>query len=251
VAGNGTFDVEYGGVDLGESYIKLSSAPGLAVLDYFAPFNVDDLNNGDVDVGSTGVALLGDEAGSPDHPHLMVGDGKEGRIYLLDRDSLGQWQAGSDSQIVASLTDQTGGQFGNPAYFNNTVYFCGSGNNLTAFSVINAVLSTTPTSRSPEYFDYPGCVPTLSANGTSNGIVWILESSGTLRAYDASNVANELYNTNQNLGRDALGPYVKFTVPSIANGKVYAGTQDALVAYGPLTSTGMEETVRRGGERTR
>jgi hypothetical protein len=236
VAGNGTFDARFGGVDLGESYIKLSSVGGLQVLDYFAPFNVDDLNDNDTDVGSTGVALLPDDAGSADHPHLMVGLGKEGRVYVLDRDNLGMWQPGSDSQIVASLLDETGGQFGNPAYFNQTVYFCGSGNNLTAFAMSNATLSQTPTSRSQEYFSYPGCVPTISANGSSNGIAWILESSGTLRAYDASNLANELYNSNQKLPSDALGRYVKFTVPMVANGKVYAGTQSALVVYGLLGS---------------
>ncbi|HYL38193.1 MAG TPA: hypothetical protein VEV17_19910 [Bryobacteraceae bacterium] len=237
VAGNGTFDAEDGGVDLGESYIKLSSAGGLQVLDYFAPFNAGDLNDTDTDVGSAGVALLPGDAGSPDHPHLMVGAGKEGRIYVLDRDNLGQWQAGSDSQIVGSLADAIGGQFGNPAYFNQTVYFCGSGNNLKAFPLSNATLASSPSSQSQEFFDYPGCVPTISANGSSNGIAWILESSGTLRAYDASNLANELYNSNQNVARDALGAYVKFTVPTVANGKVYAGTQGALVAYGLLGSS--------------
>src|SRR5260370_36516565 len=86
----------------------------------------------------------------------------------------------------------------------------------------------------PENFCFPGCVPSISANGTSAGIVWILESRGVLRAYNASDLAKELYNSSQNAARDGLGAYVKFSVPTIANGKVYAGTQDALVVYGLL-----------------
>ncbi|HUJ50276.1 MAG TPA: hypothetical protein VLW25_08750, partial [Bryobacteraceae bacterium] len=236
VAGNGTFDAEGGGVDLGESFIKLSSANGLQAADYFAPFNFDALNSQDLDVGSAGVAFLGDEAGNASHPHLMAGAGKEGRIYLLDRDNLGHWQAGSDSQIVGSAAGAIGGLFGNPAYFNNTVYFCGSGDRLKAFPVSNATLAQTPSSRSQASFGYPGCVPSISAGGASNAIVWILEASAILHAYDASNLSNELYNSNQNAARDALGSYVKFSVPMIANGKVYAGTQNSLVAYGLLAS---------------
>src|SRR5258708_1874577 len=102
VTGNGTFDAASGGVDLSESYIKLSSAGALTPKDYFTPFNFQFLNDEDLDVGSAGVALLPDEAGSSSHPHLMVGASKEGRVYLLDRDNLGKWQAGSDSQIVSS-----------------------------------------------------------------------------------------------------------------------------------------------------
>jgi len=236
VAGNGTFDAESGGTDLGESFIKLSSANGIQVEDYFAPFNFSQLNEQDLDVGSAGVAFLGDEAGSTSHPHLMAGSGKEGRIYLLDRDNLGHWQAGSDSQIVGSVAGAIGGLFGNPAYFNKTVYFCGSGDRLKAFAVSNATLSQTPASQSQASFGYPGCVPSISASGASNGIVWILESSATLHAYDALNLTNELYNSKQNASRDALGSYVKFSVPMIANGKVYAGTANALVVYGLLGS---------------
>jgi len=241
VAGNGTFDEESGGVDLGESFIKLSTptewfSPVHQVADYFAPFNFDALNNQDLDVGSAGVAFLGDEAGNASHPHLMAGAGKEGRIYLLDRDNLGHWQAGSDSQIVGSAAGAIGGVFGNPAYFNKTVYFCGSGDRLKAFPVSNATLAQTPASRSQASFGYPGCVPSISASGALNGIVWILETSAILHAYDVSNLTNELYNSNQNASRDALGSYVKFSVPMVANGKVYAGTANSLVAYGLLGS---------------
>jgi uncharacterized protein (TIGR03437 family) len=235
-AGNGTFDVPIGGADLGESFIKLSSAGGLAVADYFTPFNFQELNDGDVDVGSSGVALLGDEAGSSAHPHLMVGAGKEGRLYVLDRDHPGKWQAGSDSQAVASVPGIIGGLFGNPAYLGNIIYTCAIGDSLKAFAISNATLTASAISQSQAAFGYPGCVPTISANGVSDSIVWLLEGSGTLHAYDASNLGRELYNTNQNGSRDALGDTVKFSVPTVANGKVYAGTQASLAVYGRMTS---------------
>ena len=234
VSGNGTFDAANSGLDLGESYIRLTTASGLSVADYFTPFNYSSLDAGDVDTGSAGVVLIGDEAGSAAHPHLMAGAGKEGRIYLLDRDNPGRLQTGSDSQIVQSIPGAIGGLFGNPAYFNQTLYFCGSGDSLKAFPISNGQMSSIPASQSSESFAFPGCVPTISANGTSNGIVWIQDPAGVLRAYDASNLAHELYNSNQNAGRDALGTAVKFSVPTVANGKVYSGTDNSLVVYGSL-----------------
>jgi uncharacterized protein (TIGR03437 family) len=239
VAGNGSFDYPDGGGDLGESYIKLSSTGGLAAVDYFAPFNFGDLDGADLDVGSAGVALIGDEAGSASHPHLMVGAGKEGRIYVLDRDNLGKWRNGADSQIVASLAGAIGGLFGNPAYFNKTVYFGGAGDNLKAFSLANAKLGTSPSSQTGAQFSYPGGVPSISANGTSNGIVWLLEALNILHAYDASNLGHELYNSNQNRSRDALASYVKFSAPTIANGKVYVGTQNSVAVFGLLAGPTM------------
>ncbi len=231
VAGNGTFDYASGGPDLGESYIKLSTSSGLAVADYFTPFNFKSLDNADLDVGSAGVALLPDTAGIPGHPHLLIGAGKEGRVYVLDRDNLGKWQAGSDSQIVYSAAQAVTSLFGNPAFFNNTAYFCGAGDHLRAFPWANGALGS-PT-LTPAVFG--GCVPTISANGAASGILWLIESSGTLRAYDPSNVASELYDSNQNSSRDALGSYVKFSVPTVANGKVYAGSQNSLEVYGLLS----------------
>jgi uncharacterized protein (TIGR03437 family) len=241
VSGNGTFNTS--GSDLGESYIKLSSAGGLTVSDFFTPYNYSSLNNSDLDTGSAGVALLPDEAGSAAHPHLMVGAGKEGRIYLLDRDNLGKWRSGSDNQIVQSIPGAIGGLFGNPAYFGKMVYFCGSGDNLKAFPISGGQMATAPASKSPGSFGFPGCLPTVSANGTSNGIVWILETAGILHAYDAANLATELYNSNQNASRDSLGAYVKFSVPMVVNGKVYAGSQAALNVYGLLGAGGVFSLV--------
>jgi len=237
VSANGSFDATTGGADLGESYIKLSASSGLAVADYFTPFNYASLNAGDTDTGSAGVALIGDEAGSAQHPHLMAGAGKEGRIYLLDRDNLGKLNTGSDSQIVQSLPGAIGSLFGNPAYFNQTLYFCGAGDSLKAYPISNARMSTTPSSTSSVFFGYPGCVPTISATGTASGIVWVIDQAGVLRAYDAARLSTELYDSNQNRARDAFGSAVKFSVPAVANGKVYAGTQNSLVAYGLLSGS--------------
>jgi uncharacterized protein (TIGR03437 family) len=239
VSGNGTFDIPSAGKsqDLGESYIKLSTAGGLSVADYFTPYNYTSLNSADLDTGSAGVVLIGDEAGSGSHPHLMAGAGKEGRIYLLDRDYLGKLNSGSDSQIVQSLPNAIGGLFGNPAYFNQVLYFCGSGDNLKAFSVVNAQMSSGPTSQSSVKFGFPGCVPTISANGTANAILWVIDPSGVLRAYDATNLASDLYDSSRNAARDSLGSAVKYSVPMVANGKVYAATQNSLVVYGLLTSS--------------
>ena len=232
VAGNGTFDYTSGGSDLGESYIKLSTSGGLEVVDYFTPFNFGSLDNEDLDVGSAGVALLPDTAGIPGHPHLMVGAGKEGRIYVLDRDNLGKWQASSDSQIVYSTGPIMHAIFGGPAFFNNAIYFCGAGEHLQAFPWVNGVLGNPTLTQAV----FNLCVPTISANSGLNGILWLL-SSGTLRAYDASNVANELYDSDQNSSRDALVSYVKFSVPMIANGKVYAASQNSLAVYGLLSNS--------------
>jgi len=238
VSGNGTFDIPSAGKsqDIGESYIKLSTAGGLSVADYFTPYNYASLNSADLDTGSAGVVLIGDEAGSSAHPHLMAGAGKEGRIYLLDRDNLGKLNSGSDSQIVQSLPNAIGGLFGNPSYFNRVLYFCGSGDNLKAFSIVNAQVSSAPTSQSSVKFGFPGCVPTVSANGSSNVLVWAIDPAGVLRAYDATNLASELYDSSKNAARDSLGSAVKYSVPTVANGKVYAATQNSVAVYGLLTS---------------
>jgi uncharacterized protein (TIGR03437 family) len=234
-AGNGTFDYAQGGPDLGESYIKLAASSGLNVGDYFTPFNYAGLNSGDLDIGSAGVALIGDEAGSAAHPHLMAGAGKEGRIYLLDRDNMGKLSS-NDSAAVQTIPGALKGLFGNPAYFDHSLYFCGAGNDLMAFSISNAQMSATPTSQSEEQFGFPDCVPTISANGTSNGILWALEPAGDLWAYDASDLTKPLYSATQNAGRDVAGKTVEFSVPTVANGKVYAGRDTVLAVYGLLSA---------------
>jgi hypothetical protein len=194
------------------------------------------------------VALLADAAGSTQHPHLMVGAGKEGRIYILDRDNLGKVKAGSDSQIVQSLPGAIGALFGNPAYYNNTIYFCGVGNSMKAFPISNAVMATSPSSQSATQFGSPGCVPTISANGASEGIVWALDPAGILHAYDAANLATELYNSNGNKTRDALGATVKFSAPTVVNAKIYAGTQNSLTIYGLLSGVATSVSNAASGD---
>ena len=229
VSGNGTFDANAGGADLGESYLKLNS-PNLSVADYFTPFNYATLDARDLDTGSAGVALLGPEAGSAAHPDLMVGAGKEGRVYLIDRNNLGKWQSGSDA-VVQSIPNAIATFYGNPAYFNNRVYFCGGGDQLRAYPVSNATLGAPVASLFT--FTNMGCVPTISANGTSNGIVWALDfDSSSLRAFEATNVANALWDSTQNSAQDAIDSVVKFSAPMVANGKAYVATNTALYAFG-------------------
>ena len=132
------------------------------------------------------------------------------------------------------------GMWSTPAYFNGTVYNGGAGDYLKAFSISNAAINPTPVAQSTTALGYPGASPSISANGTNNAIVWALETSGfpsgpaILRAYNATNIAQELYNSSLNLARDNPGNAVKYTVPTVANGKVYAGTQTELDVYGLL-----------------
>lgn len=225
VSGNGIFTADHGGSDLGESIIKLSTTNGLQVADYFTPFNNVMLSEKELDLGSSGALLLPDVAGSPTHPHLLVSGSKEGRIYLIDRDNMGHFQAGGDNQIVQSLVLAVGPVFGMPIYFNNQVYFSAAGDTLKAFSIENGVLSEKPVSKSLTTFAFPGSVPSISATGTQNGIVWLIDSAAQLRAFDATDLRKELY-------RGKVGSYVKFSTPTIANGKVYVGTMNNLVVFG-------------------
>ncbi|MDB6037501.1 MAG: hypothetical protein JWM99_1342, partial [Verrucomicrobiales bacterium] len=246
--GNGTFNTNYPSIttySLGDSFIKLSStnSPGnvLAPTDFFTPFNQDSLNSADTDLGSGGNLVLPDSVGSASHPHLLIGSGKEGRIYLLNRDNLGHFRSGSDSQIVQSTPPNTVvGSFGAPAYFNNTIYYLGGyGDHLKAFRIANGALTPTPISQATGgNYGFPGSSPSISANGTNNAIVWVLQNDafangpGILHAFNATNLAKELYNTSQAGARDRLGNAVKFTVPTIANGKVYVGAQYQVSAFG-------------------
>jgi hypothetical protein len=243
--GNGTFDIDKQGHDFGESIVRLAppSANRLKPTDYFTPYDQDNLNQGDVDLGSGGVLLLPDQGGP--HKHLLVESGKEGTIYLVNRDHMGHYNPDNNSQIVQSLDQAIGGVWGAPAWWNNGVYFGGSGDylKLYAFDPVSGLLSTSPTSESPTFFGYPGPTPSISANGVTNGIVWALQTDdynsgpATLHAYDATNVSTELYNSQQNAARDQAGPAVKFTVPTIVNGKVYVPTVKQLNVYGLLTGT--------------
>ncbi|HTK95279.1 MAG TPA: hypothetical protein VL382_06540, partial [Terriglobales bacterium] len=236
--GNGTFDAASGGADYGDSVLRLAGS-SLVPSDYFTPFNQATLEAADKDLGSGGPMLLPDQSVGP--AHLLLLGGKEGRLYLLDRDNLGHFHAGDDSQIPQSLLGAVGRVFGTPAYFNGSVYFHSTDDVLKAFALSNGRLPSSATSQSNTNSTFPGCIPVVSADASVNAIVWELNvtgfstnSSAVLHAYDATNVARELYNTTQNPSRDAAGPAVKFTVPTVANGKVYVGTQNAVNVYGLL-----------------
>jgi hypothetical protein len=239
--GNGTFDANVAGGDYGDSVLRLGT--GGAVLDYFSPHNQQSLDTGDVDLGSGGVLLLPDQSGA--NPHLLVSCGKEGTIYLLNRDNLGGFMPDFDSQIVQELPDILPGgsyEIGNriPAvYFNGSVYLSADANNITAFQLSNGLLSTAPISQSPEVYNYPGGPLAISANGNTNGILWSVQkfgetAPGILRAYDPANLATEFYSSDQAGTRDTLDIAAKFSVPLVVNGKVFVASEGRLTIYGLL-----------------
>ena len=231
-SGNGNFDGPNN--VFGDTVLKLSTTNGLAVTDYFTPYNELDLNLRDIDIGSAGQIVLPDSVGSVAHPHLLIAGSKAGPFYVLDRDNMGHFNPGSDSQIVQTVSG-VGGCWSTPAFFNGTIYFAGNGDRVKAFSITNASVNPTPVSQSPSTIGFPGASPIISANGTNNAITWVLQnSSGTavLRAYNATNLAQELYNSSQNAARDNPGSYVKFGFPATANGKVYVATINGLSVFG-------------------
>jgi hypothetical protein len=235
--GNGTFDLNTAGPDAGDSILKFGPPSGenISILDYFTPFNQLILSADDIDLGSGGVILLPDQpAGSP-HQHLLVEASKEGSLYLVNRDSMGHYNSSGDTQIV-QLISGLGGFWATPAFWNNFLYCGGTNDALQAFTLnpTSGLLSTSPQSTSQETYSFPGSTPSISANGNTDGIVWALEedsASTIVHAYDATNLSNELFNTSNN-AEQAPGPAVKFAVPTIANGKVYVGTQTQLAVYG-------------------
>jgi hypothetical protein len=228
--------------DYGNAMMKLSTANNsLTVDDFFETYNSINESNGDVDLGSGGSLLLPDMVDAKGVVRqLMVGAGKDSNIYIGDRNNLGKYNAANNDALYQELTNALpGGAWSMPAYFNYTVYYGGVGDNLKAFTITNALLGTTPSSKSATTFAYPGATPSVSANGASNGIVWALESStgstAVLHAYDATNLGKELYNSTQAAGsRDAFGTGNKFITPMIVNGKVYVGTPNGVAVFGLL-----------------
>jgi outer membrane protein assembly factor BamB len=167
----------------------------------------------------------------------MVGAGKDGNIYVVSRDSMGKFDP-SKNNIYQQLNGALpGGIFSTPAYFNGTVYYCDVGGALKAFPMSNAKLAAQPSSQSSAHYAYPGSAPAISANGSANAIVWAHENTdpAVLHAYDAGNLAHELYNSNQaGNGRDHFGAGNKFITPTIADGKVFVGTTNSVAVFGLL-----------------
>jgi hypothetical protein len=225
--------------DYGNSFLKISnSAAGLSVLDYFAMSNEVAESNADQDLGSGGELLLPDMTDSSNTiRHLMVGAGKDGNIYVVDRDSMGKFKPGSNQNYQTLNGVLPGGIWSTPAYFNGSLYYGDVSGTLKAFAISGAKLGTTPQSQSATQFTYPGTAPSVSANGTANGIVWAHENTATavLHAYDATNLAHELYNSNQAAAnRDQFGTGNKYITPVIADGKVFVGTTNAVAVFGLL-----------------
>jgi hypothetical protein len=242
--GNGTFDTTLNGQgfpangDYGNAFMKLSLSGGLAVADYFTMFNTVQESDNDTDLGSGGAMILPDLTDNQGQVHhLAVGAGKDTNIYVVNRDNMGKFNPNNDSAIYQEIDGALpGGVWSMPAYFNNTVYYGSVSSPLRAFSISNAKLSTSPTSQTTTSFTYPGTTPSVSAHGTSNGIVWAVENSSpaVLHAYDATNLAHELYNSNQAGSRDQFGPGNKFITPMIVNGKVFVGTPTGVAEFGLL-----------------
>jgi len=245
VTANGTFDLNTGGTDYGDTVMRFTfNGSAFTIADYFTPFNQASMSSGDLDLGAGGAVILPDQPSGP--PHLVVVAGKTGTIYLINRDLMGGYDdyctksaCTSQDAVVQELPAAVGGIWGAPIYWNNALYFAGRQDYIKAFPFINGVISTTPVQTQYGY-SLQG-IPSLSANGSTNGILWLvreLSSSSSvmeLSAFNASTLQTyltETYNTQQNSSRDALGTAPHFATPLIANGKVYVGTNTQLKAYG-------------------
>jgi len=243
--GNGSFNAfnGQGGTEFGDSFVKLSTTRGLSVADYFTPYNQAYMASNDLDLGSGAVLLLPNQPGPV--PHLMVGAGKPGILYLIDRDmfttngnhynTAGEWDA------VRQTIALNGGNFSTPAYFNGTVYVTPANDTTAAFNISNGMLSLPASSIGSRTYPFPGATASISANGKNDGIVWMVErgTPATLVADDANDVATELYNSEQAGSRDQLADGTKFAVPTIANGKVYVGGRSNLSVFGILPPTNL------------
>jgi hypothetical protein len=243
ITGNGTFDTVGTPQNFGDSFLKLTQGANLTLADYFTPFNQATMDSADEDLGSSGALVIPDSVGNASHPHLLVGCSKLGKMYLIDRDNMGHFNAANDSQIVQVVqffSSQPGSPhfFGAPAFFNNRLYVQGVGEPLKAYAFTNGLINAAPISQGLETLAFRGATPSISADGTTNGIVWEVAPYNTLspglQAYNAENLSQKLYDSFKNFqaGQPDQLTYIKFVVPTIANGKVYLGTTDSLAVFG-------------------
>jgi hypothetical protein len=257
---NGGFDANSATVpndDYGDSLLQMS-LPGLQVLGYFTPTNeaLDQQHNNDF--GSGGATVLADLPATSPITHLAIGGGKDGALYVFNRDKLGGLGDGMAWQELRAGTETDTGThgviFGDGVFWSDTYYLAGVGGPLQAYTLdpSTAQLSLTKTSTSPSAgFEFPGATPSVSADGSTNGIVWLVDTSqfctadapgcgpAVLYAYDAANVSHELWSSSAS-GADAAGNAVKFVVPTVANGKVYVGTRGNNTGgvYGSTSTSG-------------
>jgi hypothetical protein len=245
---NGTFDTTLNkqgfpkNGNYGNAFVKVSTRNKrkLRVADYFNMFNTVEESNNDEDLGSGGALLVPPQKDAHGKVwDLAIGAGKDQNIYIVNRHNMGKFNPNNDNAIYQEIDAALpGGDWSMPAYFNGSVYFGPEGSNLLQFKFAQAKLPILPVSKSSATFPYPGSTPSVSANGSSNGIVWAIEHSGpdVLHAYDASNLARELYNSNQaSNGRDQFGTASHFGTPMIVNGKVYVGTTSGVAVFGLLS----------------
>jgi hypothetical protein len=237
---NGAFD---GVSNFSDSVVKIS--PSGTVVDYFTPFDQGIMQQNDIDLGSSCPMILPDSLGSSSHPHLMIATGKVGVIYLLDQTSLGKYNSAANQDVGESTvgfntSDVTGGFFGQPAYWNGSIYASIVGDSLRQYPISNGVIANLSSSQSINTFSFRGTVPAVSASGTTNGIVWAVDFSGqpnatplVLYAYDAADVSTLLYSSPSS-GSGAATAASKFTVPVVANGKVYVVGQSGFTVFGLL-----------------
>jgi hypothetical protein len=243
---NGTFDTTLNQKgfpikgDYGNGFLKVSTAGKLHVADYFNMYDTVNESDNDTDLGSGGALVLPamKDVNSKTR-YLAIGAGKDQNIYIVDRTNMGKFNPNNDSAIYQEIDGAlAGGIWGAPAYFDGNIYYGPVGNNLLQFRFSKAKLSLSPHSKSAASFTYPGTTPSVSANGASNGIVWAIEHTDpndVLHAYDATNLANELYNSSQaGNQRDQFGTASHFGTPLIVNGKVYVGTATNVTAFGLL-----------------
>lgn len=242
LTGNGTFDIDQGGIDYGESFLHLT--PDLQVADFFSPYDEAELSDNDRDLGG-GEALIFPETNYAIIPHLAVGAGKGGTIYLVDLRDMGGFNPlqNQNLETIENAFDGNG-MFNSPGYWQQRLYFCASKDVLRIFQIANGMISPTPIATSTHAFNSPGATSVISANGATNGIVWLLEyvksqtnqgygDPAVLHALDATN-AMELYNSSQAGSRDVPGYSLHFIAPIVANGKVYVGTANELDVFGLL-----------------
>ncbi len=247
---NGSFSATNGsgGVDYGDCFLKLSTTNGLKVVDYFAPWNQLTLQNQDSDVGSGGLVLLPDQSGK--YAHELLGAGKAGEIFVINRDQFTTNNAHfnatpHDDYVAQTNISQIGGSFDTPAYFNGRIFYAGNGDKLKALLVTNGALNDAAiVANNNRSYSFPGSTPIISANGTNSAIVWTLQTASalgnpaTLVACNATNAATDLYTSASVPSRDQLvGGSVKFAVPTEADGEVFVGSSNSFSVFGLLAGT--------------
>lgn len=227
MSGNGAFSHDGAGRQTGNSFLKLHlDGSSLNLVDFFTPHDSDYMNGIDLDLGSSGVLLI-------PGTNTMIGSGKSADIFVLDRGHLGGFSPENDN-ILQRLEDIADGAMTAPVYFNSglwgpLVYEGAQGDHLRAFRVRSGLLESPPFMMSTDASVGLGSMMSISANGAGNPILWTVQpeqsdwNQGILRAFDAENLSNELWNSDMNDG-DGLGLMAKFCAPTVANGKVFVAT---------------------------